>query len=111
MSPVRHPYIRPLFYCSRPEIADFLNDRKIPYCEDSSNEKIDYLRNRIRLELIPFLREKYNPRITENLFEASGIFRADNDYLKTLEDDPESGGPSQSGGLNQNRFNSSRFLF
>ena len=86
MSPVRHPYIRPLFYCSRPEIADFLNDRKIPYCEDSSNEKIDYLRNRIRLELIPFLREKYNPRITENLFEASGIFRADNDYLKTLED-------------------------
>ena len=63
-----------------------MNDRKIPYCEDSSNEKIDYLRNRIRLELIPFLREKYNPRITENLFEASGIFRADNDYLKALED-------------------------
>ena len=44
------------------------------------------MRNRIRLELIPFLQEKYNPKITENLFEASGIFRADNDYLKTLED-------------------------
>jgi tRNA(Ile)-lysidine synthase len=86
MSPVRHPYIRPLFYCSRSEVVDFLNDRKIPYCKDSSNEKTDYLRNRIRLELIPYLQEKYNPRITENLFEASGIFRTDNDYLKTLED-------------------------
>jgi tRNA(Ile)-lysidine synthase len=86
MSPVRHPYIRPLFDCSRSEIMDFLKDKKIPYCRDSSNEKSDYLRNRIRLELIPFLQEKYNPRITENLFEASGIFRADNDYLKTLED-------------------------
>ena len=63
-----------------------MNDRKIPYCKDSSNEKTDYLRNRIRLELIPFLQEKYNSRITENLFDASGIFRADNDYLKTLED-------------------------
>ncbi len=86
MSPVRYPYIRPLFYCSRSEVVDFLNDRKISYCKDSSNEKTDYLRNRIRLELIPFLQEKYNPRITENLFEASGIFRAENDYLKTLED-------------------------
>jgi tRNA(Ile)-lysidine synthase len=86
MSPVRHPYIRPLFNCSRSEVIDFLSDRKIPYCKDSSNEKTDYLRNRIRLELIPFLQEKYNPRITENLFEASGIFRAENDYLKTVED-------------------------
>jgi len=86
MNPVRLPYIRPLFYCSRAEVVGFLNDRKIPYCKDSSNDKTDYLRNRIRLELIPFLQEKYNPKITENLFEASGIFRADNDCLKTLED-------------------------
>ena len=86
MNPVRSLYIRPLFYCSRSEVTGFLNDRNISYCKDSSNEKTDYLRNRIRLELIPFLQEKYNPRIAENLFEASGIFRAENDYLETLED-------------------------
>jgi tRNA(Ile)-lysidine synthase len=86
MNPVRLPYIRPLFYCSRSEVVDFLNGKKIPCCNDSSNEKTDYLRNRIRLELIPFLQERYNPRIKENLFEASGIFRAENDYLKNLED-------------------------
>ncbi len=86
MSPVRLPYIRPLFHCSRSEIIEFLKEKKIPYCKDASNDKTDYLRNRIRLELIPFLQEKYNPRIKENLFDASGIFRADNDYLKTLED-------------------------
>jgi tRNA(Ile)-lysidine synthase len=84
MSPVRSPYIRPLFYCSRSEVVGFLNDREFSYCQDSSNKKSDYLRNRIRLELIPFLQEKYNPRITENLFESSGIFRAENDYLETL---------------------------
>ena len=86
MNPVRFPFIRPLFYCSRSEIIEFLNGRKIPWCQDSSNEKTDYLRNRVRLELIPFLQEKYNPKIMENLFEASGIFRADNDLLNTLVD-------------------------
>ena len=86
MNPVRSPYIRPLFYCSRSEVLGFLNDSNFSYCKDSSNEKTDYLRNRIRLELIPHLQEKYNPKITENLFEASGIFRAENECLKTLED-------------------------
>ena len=86
MNPVRHPYIRPLFYCSRSEVIDFLNIRKISYCKDSSNEKTDYLRNQIRMELIPFLQKKYNPKIVETLFESSEIFRVDNDYLKTLED-------------------------
>lgn len=86
MNPVRKPYIRPLFYCSRSEIVDFLKNREISYCNDSSNEKTDYLRNSIRLELIPLLQDKYNPKITETLFETSAIFRADNDYLNDLED-------------------------
>ena len=85
MSPVRFPYIRPLFNCSRSDVIEFLKDKNVSYREDSSNKKMDYLRNRIRLELIPFLQKKYNPRITENLFEAAGIFRADNDWLEALE--------------------------
>ncbi|MCH7499500.1 MAG: tRNA lysidine(34) synthetase TilS [Nitrospinae bacterium] len=86
MSPVRSPYIRPLFECSRSEVIEFLRSRNISYCQDSSNEKTDYLRNRIRLELIPYLKDNYNPKIVENLFEASGIFRADNDWLNDLVD-------------------------
>ena len=103
MNPVRSPYIRPLFYCSRSEVVGFLNERRISYCRVSSNEKRDYLRNRIRLELIPFLQENYNPKIIENLFEASGIFRAENDYLGILEDhefDRAVSRPEESGALN-----------
>ena len=86
MNPVRQPYIRPLFYCSRSEVIRFLECRKISYRNDSSNEKTDYLRNRIRLELMSYLQNKYNPRIKEQLFEASGIFRAENELIKVLED-------------------------
>ena len=85
MSPVRFPYIRPLFNCSRSDVIEFLKDKNVSYREDSSNKKTDYLRNRIRLELIPFLQKKYNPRIIESLFDASGIFRADNACLDALE--------------------------
>jgi tRNA(Ile)-lysidine synthase len=84
MNPVRFPYIRPLFNCSRADIIEFLNKRKIPYCQDSSNEKSDYLRNRIRLELIPYLQKNYNSKITRNLFETSEIFRDDNGWLDGL---------------------------
>jgi len=55
------------------------------------------LRNRIRLELIPFLQENYNPRIVENLFETSGIVRAENNYLKTLGDQEFNRAVSRSG--------------
>ena len=85
MNPVRFPYIRPLFYSSRSEVVGFLNDREFSYCKDSSNEKTDYLRNRVRLELIPYLQENYNPRITANLFDASGVFRVENDYMNIVE--------------------------
>jgi tRNA(Ile)-lysidine synthase len=97
MNPIRSPYIRPLFYCYRSEVVGFLDDRGFSYCKDSSNEKADYLRNRIRLKLIPFLQENYNPRISENLFETSGILRAENNYLKTLEDQEFNRAVSRSG--------------
>lgn len=85
MRPVRFPYIRPLFECSRSDVVEFLEANNISFCRDSSNEKTDYLRNRIRLELIPYLKQNYNPKITENLFETSGILRGDNDLLSDWE--------------------------
>jgi tRNA(Ile)-lysidine synthase len=51
-------FIRPLMEISRREIISFLNETGIPYRQDSSNENKRYLRNQIRSELIPFLKEK-----------------------------------------------------
>ncbi len=87
MLPVRKPYIRPLFYHSREEVLEFLNRQKISFCRDSSNEKTDYLRNRVRLELMPYLRDKFNPRIMESLFETSQLLRAENEWLLRIEND------------------------
>ena len=56
--------VRPLSFASRREILEFAVARKIPFREDSSNRSTKYLRNKIRLGLIPRIRE-INPKFTD----------------------------------------------
>lgn len=75
-------FIRPLMETSREEIITFLNKEGIPYCKDSSNEDSKYLRNQIRYELIPYLKEKFNPKIEENLTQMAEILRSEDEFIK-----------------------------
>jgi tRNA(Ile)-lysidine synthase len=74
--------IRPLIEVSRPEIISYLNKAGISYRQDSSNKNKMYLRNQIRTELIPYLKEKYNPKIEENLAQMAEILRADDEFIR-----------------------------
>lgn len=56
--------VRPLMFASRREILEYAVAQKIPFREDSSNRSTKYLRNKIRLGLIPRIRE-INPKFTE----------------------------------------------
>jgi tRNA(Ile)-lysidine synthase len=73
--------IRPLIETSRREIISFLEKSGISYRRDSSNENSMYLRNQIRGELIPYLKEKYNPKIEENLARMAQILRAEDEFI------------------------------
>ncbi len=61
---LRRNIIRPLLFASRREILEYANARGIPFREDSSNRSTKYLRNKIRLGIVPLLRD-INPRFTE----------------------------------------------
>jgi tRNA(Ile)-lysidine synthase len=74
--------IRPLIEISRREIISFLNEAGIPYRQDSSNENKRYLRNQIRSELIPYLKEKFNPKIEENLAQMAEILRLEDEFIR-----------------------------
>jgi tRNA(Ile)-lysidine synthase len=73
--------IRPLIETSRREIISFLDKSGISYRRDSSNENSMYLRNQIRGELIPYLKEKYNPKIEENLARMAQILRTEDEFI------------------------------
>ncbi|MBI1911691.1 MAG: tRNA lysidine(34) synthetase TilS [Deltaproteobacteria bacterium] len=79
--PVRGPYIRPLIETSRQEIEKYSDENGLEFVQDSSNLTDKYLRNDIRLNLIPFLKENYNPNITETLARTSSILSPDDDFI------------------------------
>ncbi|RMG67618.1 MAG: tRNA lysidine(34) synthetase TilS [Nitrospirae bacterium] len=78
--PVRGKIIRPLIELQRWMIEDYLREQGLRYLIDPSNLKKDYLRNRIRHELMPILK-RYNPRVVSTLLRTSQILREENDFI------------------------------
>ncbi|MDT8316916.1 MAG: tRNA lysidine(34) synthetase TilS [bacterium] len=79
--PERGVIIRPIIELSRENIADYASVKGIDFREDSSNLKDSYLRNKLRRQLIPTLKE-YNPRICNELNMLSSINRDVESYLQ-----------------------------
>jgi tRNA(Ile)-lysidine synthase len=79
--PVKDKIIRPLIDIKKEEIEAFLKKKKIPFRIDSSNLRTDYLRNKVRLKLLPILRKEYNPKIEEVLNRTTSILRAEERYI------------------------------
>jgi tRNA(Ile)-lysidine synthase len=59
--------IRPLLDCSRKDIVVYLKQKDASYRDDSTNKDIQLARNRIRMELVPYLEKSFNPRLMETL--------------------------------------------
>ena len=78
--------VRPLIEIKRDEIESYLKARDLSYVVDSSNLQTDYLRNKIRLELVPHLLE-YQPRLIEHLGQLAHILRGENRILEDLAED------------------------
>ncbi len=64
--------VRPLMMVSRKEIEDYLKKNNLEYREDSSNQSVKYLRNKIRHKLMPLL-EEMNPKIGNTVSEEMKI--------------------------------------
>ena len=73
--------VRPLLFTWRREIIDYLGKEQQNYRTDISNYETTYLRNKIRLELIPLLEKQFNPNIKNTLVQLCQIFSANNEYL------------------------------
>ncbi len=71
ISPMRGQIIRPLLCCSRNEIEQYLKENNLSYCTDSTNKETDYSRNRIRLKLMPYIKENINQKAEYNIVNAA----------------------------------------
>lgn len=59
--------VRPLLDVSKADLSAFAATHGIRFREDASNASADILRNRVRLELLPLLRRRFQPAIDQNV--------------------------------------------
>lgn len=73
--------IRPLLDVTREEIEAYCRENNLNPRTDLTNLEPVYTRNKIRLELIPYLAENFNPNINAALSRLSRIAKEDKDYF------------------------------
>jgi len=78
--------IRPLLGFSKDEIYDFAKENHIEFREDQSNQKTDYLRNKIRHHIVPEL-EKISSDFLNNFSKSINYINQAKDFINQSVDD------------------------
>jgi len=74
--------VRPLLEVTREQTFQFCQQQQLPIWEDAYNQDLNYARNRIRQELLPYLKTHFNPQVETALSQTAELLRADVQYLE-----------------------------
>lgn len=78
----RDIYIRPISEIYKKDIVEYLNENNISYRIDETNLENEFTRNSIRLDLIPFIEKRYNPKFKDKLYSLIEEIREVNRVLE-----------------------------
>lgn len=73
--------IRPLLEITRKEIEEYCENENLNPCYDESNSETIYTRNKVRLELIPYIEKNINSNVINNINRMSEIISAEEEYI------------------------------
>lgn len=77
-------YIRPLLETTRREILACLEARNLSFVTDSSNADPRFLRNRVRMTVLPGLAASCNPNLAETLCRMAAVIRDEENCLEAM---------------------------
>lgn len=75
--------VRPLLECTRSDVEDYCHRKGLSFVTDSSNSSTDYLRNKIRMEIIPKFFE-INPAADHSFSRMISVLQQDEEYLDRI---------------------------
>ena len=78
----RERIIRPLLQENKATLIDYLNSLAIGWCRDSSNLHRQFLRNRVRLDLLPMLARDFNPAIGRTVRQTMDMLAEEDHFLE-----------------------------
>lgn len=76
--------VRPLLDVTRADTARFCATFELPVWEDRTNQDRTYARNRIRLDLLPYLQANFNPAVETTLAQTAEILTAEVEVLQQM---------------------------
>jgi tRNA(Ile)-lysidine synthase len=82
MRPRAGDVLRPLLGVSREEVLVHLRERGLAWLEDPSNADTAHRRNRVRHELLPYLEERFNPRVRAALARTAALLADEAAHLR-----------------------------
>ena len=74
--------IRPILDIERSDIEKYCEQNNLNPRIDKTNLESIYTRNKIRLELIPYMKDNFNSNIIESISRMGNSLRSDNDYIE-----------------------------
>jgi len=77
-------FIRPFLKISKTHLLEYLARYDIPFLEDSSNRQPLFLRNRVRLDLLPYLTEQFNANIRQTVLQTADVLQEEELLLEEL---------------------------
>jgi len=85
MSPkTKEGIVRPLILVKREEVLKYMEQNDLKYRTDESNFDMDFLRNKIRHRLIPFVKNNYTTHIVDHLSRLAFIIQEENLLLQEI---------------------------
>ena len=82
INPVKEDIIHPVLLFSKEVLLEFLKQNNIQYRLDKSNLTNEYTRNKIRNDLLPHIKQEYNPSFEQRLIDYGTLFYLSENYFK-----------------------------
>ncbi|MFH1050472.1 MAG: tRNA lysidine(34) synthetase TilS [bacterium] len=67
--------VRPLICLRKYELIEYAQSRKLQWCEDETNQLMQYTRNKIRLEIIPKIEEHFSSSVIGTINRAQKLLQ------------------------------------
>ena len=85
--PVAGTIVRPLLWCRRESLREYLRELKQDWREDSTNRDVRRMRARIREQLLPLLERDFSPQVATRLGRIARLSREEEQFWAALEED------------------------